>query len=57
MAASVNECSGGYDGGMKDAAESVAHAFVRAINRQDADALAALMTPEPRFIDSLGVTE
>jgi uncharacterized protein (TIGR02246 family) len=39
---------------MKDAAESVAHAFVRAINRQDVEALAALMTPEHRFIDSLG---
>ena len=35
-------------------AESVAHAFIRAINRQDVDALAELMTPEHRFIDSLG---
>jgi uncharacterized protein (TIGR02246 family) len=39
---------------MNDLAESVAHAFVRAINRQDADALAELMTVEHRFIDSLG---
>jgi len=35
-------------------AESVAHAFIRAINRQNVDALAELMTPEHRFIDSLG---
>jgi len=34
--------------------ESVAHAFLRAINRQDADALIALMSPSHRFIDSLG---
>ena len=34
--------------------ESVAQAFVRAINRQDAEALAALMSPSHRFIDSLG---
>jgi limonene-1,2-epoxide hydrolase len=54
MAASEKECSSGYNGGMKDAAESVAHAFVRAINRQDVDALAALMTPDHRFVDSLG---
>ncbi len=39
---------------MNEMAESVAHAFVRAINRQDADALAELMTGEHRFIDSLG---
>lgn len=39
---------------MKDSAESVAQAFVRAINRQDVEALAALMTAEHRFIDSLG---
>ena len=39
---------------MNDLVESVAHAFVRAINRQDADALAALMTAEHRFIDGLG---
>ena len=41
---------------MNDLAESVAHAFVRAINRQDVDALAELMTAEHRFIDSLGNT-
>ncbi len=39
---------------MNNQAESVAHAFVRAINRQDADALAELMTAEHRFTDSLG---
>lgn len=35
-------------------AESVAQAFVRAINRQDAEQVAALMSPAHRFIDSLG---
>jgi ketosteroid isomerase-like protein len=39
---------------MSELAESVAHAFVRAINRQDVDALAELMTAEHRFIDSMG---
>jgi ketosteroid isomerase-like protein len=39
---------------MNTLAESVAHAFVRAINRQDVDALVELMTPEHRFVDSLG---
>lgn len=39
---------------MNDLAESVAHAFVRAINRQDVDGLAALMTDEHRFVDSMG---
>ena len=39
---------------MNDLAESVAQAFVRAINRQDVNALAELMTDEHRFIDSLG---
>jgi uncharacterized protein (TIGR02246 family) len=39
---------------MNDLAESVAHAFVRAINRQDPDGLAELMTEEHKFIDSLG---
>ena len=39
---------------MNDLAESVAHAFVRAINRQDVDALVELMTAEHRFIDSMG---
>ncbi len=37
-------------------AESVAQAFVRAINRQDVDRLAELMAPTHRFIDSLGNT-
>jgi len=39
---------------MNDLAESVAHAFVRAINRQRVDALAELMTEEHRFTDSMG---
>lgn len=39
---------------MNDSAETVAQAFVRAINRQDVDALAELMPPEHRFIDALG---
>ena len=37
-------------------AESVAQAFVRAINRQDVNRLAELMAPNHRFIDSLGNT-
>ena len=41
---------------MNEQAESVAQAFVRAINRQDVDALAELMTAEHRFIDALGNT-
>ena len=39
---------------MSKLAEPVAHAFVRAINRQDVDALVALMAPEHCFVDSLG---
>ena len=39
---------------MSDPAITVAHAFVRAINRQDAEAIANLMTPQHRFTDSLG---
>ena len=39
---------------MDDTAEFVAHGFVRAINRQDVDALAELMAEGHRFIDSLG---
>jgi len=35
-------------------AESIAHAFVRAINRQDGEQVAALMSPTHRFVDSLG---
>ncbi len=38
---------------MSNSPESVAQAFVRAINRQDVEALAALMAPAHRFIDSL----
>lgn len=37
-----------------NAPESLAHAFLRAINRQDVDALVALMSPNHRFVDSLG---
>ena len=39
---------------MSDSAEVVARAFVDAINRQDVEGLAGLMTPEHRFVDSLG---
>jgi ketosteroid isomerase-like protein len=39
---------------MTDLAESVAQAFIRAINRQDVDAIVGLMTEQHRFIDSLG---
>jgi ketosteroid isomerase-like protein len=39
---------------MNGSAESVAQAFIRAINRQDVGGLVALMAPEHRFVDSLG---
>jgi uncharacterized protein (TIGR02246 family) len=39
---------------MSDSPIAVAQAFVRAINRQDVEALASLMTADHRFIDSLG---
>ena len=39
---------------MDDSARLMAHKFVQAINRQDAEALAELMTDEHRFTDSLG---
>ncbi len=39
---------------MNDSAESVAKAFVEAINRRDVRALANLMTAAHRFTDSLG---
>jgi uncharacterized protein (TIGR02246 family) len=39
---------------MSESAEAVAKAFMRAINRQDVDALAELMTEEHRFVDALG---
>ena len=35
-------------------AETIAQAFLRAVNRQDVDRLAELMSPAHRFIDSLG---
>jgi ketosteroid isomerase-like protein len=39
---------------MINSPESLAHAFVRAINRQDVEELVALMAPLHRFVDSLG---
>jgi ketosteroid isomerase-like protein len=39
---------------MNNPAELLARKFVAAINRRDVDALAALMTAEHRFVDSLG---
>jgi uncharacterized protein (TIGR02246 family) len=39
---------------MNELAESVVQAFIRAINRQDVDAIADLLTEQHRFIDSLG---
>jgi len=39
---------------MDKLANVIAQKFVRAINRQDTEALAELMTPDHRFIDSLG---
>jgi ketosteroid isomerase-like protein len=39
---------------MSEEAISVAIDFVRAINQQDPDMLASMMTPDHRFIDSLG---
>ena len=44
----------GYNARMNDSAKIVAQAFVRAINRQDVDALGGLMTETHRFVDSLG---
>ncbi len=41
---------------MSDSAISIAMEFVRAINRQNVDALASLMTLDHRFTDSLGNT-
>ena len=40
--------------GIGTSAESIAHAFVRAINRQDTEQVTALMSPTHRFVDSLG---
>ena len=39
---------------MNESADTVARAFVDAINRQDVEALCALMTSGHRFIDPLG---
>jgi uncharacterized protein (TIGR02246 family) len=39
---------------MRNAAEGVAHSFLLAINHQDVERLAGLMTPDHRFIDSMG---
>jgi len=41
---------------MSDSAISVATDFVHAINRQNVDSLASLMTTDHRFTDSLGNT-
>ena len=43
-----------YNTAMSDSPEAVARGFVRAINLQDVDALAELMTEGHRFVDSLG---
>jgi ketosteroid isomerase-like protein len=40
---------------MKDSAEFVAFQFVWAINRRDVEGLVGWMTPEHRFVDSMGV--
>ena len=39
---------------MSESAEAVARAFAEAINRHDVDALCNLMTPQHRFVDSMG---
>jgi uncharacterized protein (TIGR02246 family) len=39
---------------MSSSAEGVVEAFVRAVNRQDVEALAELMSEDHRFVDSLG---
>jgi hypothetical protein len=39
---------------MSENAITVAKEFIQAINQQDPDLLASLMTPDHRFIDSLG---
>ena len=44
----------GYNVGMSESAETVARAFVAAINRRDVEGLAALMTVGHRFVDSMG---
>ncbi len=54
IAVSVWVMRRGYNSGMSDSAETVAQAFVRAINRQDVEGLAGLMTEGHRFVDSLG---
>jgi uncharacterized protein (TIGR02246 family) len=43
-----------YNTGMLHSADSVAQAFLRAINRQDVEGLVKLMAPDHRFVDSLG---
>jgi len=48
----------GYNTVMSDSVEVVARVFVNAINRQDVEGLAGMMTPGHRFVDSMGgVTE
>lgn len=43
-----------YNDDMNELPDTVAQVFVRAINRHDVEALAALMHPSHRFVDSLG---
>ena len=47
---------GAYNVGMLRSAERVALEFVRAVNRQDVEQMAALMSPGHRFVDSMGQT-
>jgi len=44
----------GYNFGMSNPAELIAHGFVRPINRQEVASLVALMAPEHRLVNSLG---
>jgi ketosteroid isomerase-like protein len=44
----------GYNTAMINSCESVAQAFLCAINRQDVEDLVELMAPDHRFVDSLG---
>ena len=43
-----------YNTAMINSSEAVAHAFLRAINRQDVEEIVVLMAPDHRFVDSLG---
>jgi uncharacterized protein (TIGR02246 family) len=50
----LEQKGGVYNSGMRNLAEDVAQRFSLAINGQDPDKLAELMTPAHRFIDALG---